>query len=151
MKSLATDRLAGVVLLLFGAWYAYTASGLTSSFPTDVLGPGTFPLILGLLLVILSIFLIVKPGPNADWPEMAGWIKMGLVILSFIIYAYIMEPLGYIIATSLEMIALSLIFKGPPLKTVIASIIFSVLMFVLFKNILDLRLPIGDIFEGFIG
>ena len=117
----------------------------------DVLGPGTFPLVLGISLIILSIFLMIRPDKNPQWPTVRGWFRMGLILLSFIVYSYIMEPLGYILATSLEMIVLSLIFNGPLIKSIVASVVFSILMFVLFFVVLDLRLPIGHIFEGMLG
>ena len=148
MKYFATDRVTGVVLLIFGAWFANESRQLTSTMRTDPLGPSTFPMLLGFALMILSLYLIARPGADVAWPEASGWLKMGLILLSFVVYAYIMEPLGYIIATSLEMIALSLIFRGPVLKSIAASVTFSVLMFALFTMVLDLRLPPGDIFMG---
>ncbi len=147
-KFLSADRVAGAILLLIGIWYLWTATTLKSAFIGDVLGPSAFPLLLGVLLIILSILLMLKPDENPEWPQAQGWLRIGLILASFIVYSYIIEPLGYIVATSLEMIALSLIFKGPPVKSIIASVVFSTVMFILFFVILDLRLPVGEIFEG---
>jgi len=76
----------------------------------DNLGPGAFPMLLGIILALCSIYLIVRPDPDPEWPNAIAWGRMALIILSFVVYAYIMEPLGFIITTTFEMIALGYIF-----------------------------------------
>ena len=151
MTNNLSDRVAGVILLLVAIWYSAEATTLESTILTDYLGPSAFPLLLGILLGICSLYLIIKPDPNPQWPEASAWIRMGLIILSFIVYAYIMEPLGFIIATTFEMVSLSYIFKGPRVKSIVAGLLFSLFLFGLFSYVLDLSLPAGTIFEGMEG
>ncbi|MGB0385792.1 MAG: tripartite tricarboxylate transporter TctB family protein [Ardenticatenaceae bacterium] len=149
MKGYVTDRITGVLLLLFGIWYTWIGSALKAPILGDVLGPAAFPTLLGVLLCLLSIYLIVRPDPDPDWPtDITIWIKLGLIILSFVAYAYLIKPLGFMLATTLEMIVLSYLFDGPRVKSIIASIVFSVFLFILFNNILALGLPTGEIFKG---
>ena len=147
-NELLTDRIAGIVLFIFAAWYSWHASTLKSPFLADTLGPGTFPLSLGILLGVLSLFLIFKPEKNPKWPtNPAVWLKMGLILVSFVVYAYLIEPLGFILSTGLEMSVLAYLFNGPILKGVVASFIFATFVFLLFDTGLSLSLPTGSVLE----
>ncbi len=149
-KNFLTDRITGIILLIFALWYMWQATLLNvPSIAIDTLGPKTFPLFLGGLLAVLSLYLILKPDPNPPWPtDTMAWLKMGLIIVSLVAYGYLIEPLGFIMATTLEMTALAYLFKGSILKALISSLLFSVFLFFLFSYLLSLRLPIGIIFAG---
>lgn len=145
MSNFMTDRIAGVFLLLLSIWYTLEATTFEVSMVADPLGPSAFPLLIGILLAICSIFLIIRPDQNPAWPQRSAWIKMGIIIGSFVLYANVIRPLGFIVATSLEMIVLSLVFNGPPLKAIISSVLFSLFLYILFSFALDLGLPRGII------
>ncbi len=146
-----TDRATGVFLLLFAVWYSYQTTNFKVGFMTDPVGPKAFPLILAFLMGLLSIYLIVRPDPNPDWPAADTWLRMGMITLTFIGYAYLMVPIGFVPATTLEMVALALIFRGPLVKAIIGSFVFSLLLYGLFDYVLDLSLPTGQIFRGLLG
>lgn len=147
-KELLTDRITGIILLIIAIWYVWEGSKLEPFMIADTLGPSRFPIILGSLLAILSIILILRPEPLNDWPtERGAWIKMGLIIASILIYAQLIIPLGFLVSTALVMIALALVFGGPPLKVVLSCTTFSIFIFFLFSNVLKLGLPTGTLFE----
>jgi putative tricarboxylic transport membrane protein len=56
-----SDRIIGVLLLLFAVWYGYTALKLRMTLLTDPIGPKFFPLFLATLIGLLSFYLIFKP------------------------------------------------------------------------------------------
>ena len=145
MQNFLTDRIAGVVIFIVAMGYLYIANGLEPTLlsSNEPLGPGAFPTLLGILLALFSILLIIRPTANPEWPTGFAWVKMLLILVTFVIYAYILKPLGFVIATSVEMIALSLIFNGPPLKSILASIGFSLFLYLLFSYALGLGLPRG--------
>ncbi|MEZ4661974.1 MAG: tripartite tricarboxylate transporter TctB family protein [Caldilineaceae bacterium] len=143
MKIHLTDRIAGLFLLIFAVAYTWQASTLKSSLPADPLGPGAFPLILGILLAICSVWMILRPDPNPTWPPVASWVQMSIIIGSLVVYANIMRPVGFVIATALEMIVLALIFKGPPVKSLLASLGTALFLYFLFDYGLALNLPNG--------
>ncbi len=150
-KEFLTDRVSGLVLLGIAIWYVWEGYNLEAFMIGDNLGPQTFPVTLGSLLIILSILLILKPEPIWEWPEeRAAWVKMGLIIASILIYAQLIIPLGFLVSTALVMIALALVFGGPPLKVVISCTVFSIFIFVLFSYVLKLGLPTGTVFEPLI-
>ena len=147
-KEFLTDRISGIVLLLIAIWYVWEGSRLEPFMIADNLGPSRFPVILGSLLGVLSIVLILRPEPLNDWPtEQAAWVKMGLILASILIYAQLIVPLEFLVSTTLVMIALALVFGGPPLKVVLSCSAFSIFIFWLFSSVLKLGLPTGTIFE----
>ena len=145
MENYTTDRVAGVILLAVAITYIVTATGLKPTLlsANEPLGPGTFPLVLGILFAFFSIALIFRPTPNPTWPPPFAWAKMGLILVTFIVYAYLLKPLGFVLATSAEMVTLSLIFGGPLLKSIVAGVGFSLFLYLLFSYALGLGLPRG--------
>ena len=146
-----TDRVTGVFLLLFAIWYGYRTTLFKVSFMVDPVGPKAFPLILAILMGVLSLYLIIKPDPSPVWPGSATWIRIGLITLTFIAYAYLMVPIGFVLATTFEVTALALIFRGPLLKSLVGAFILSAALYGLFDMLLGLSLPTGLIFRGWWG
>ena len=146
-----TDRVTGVLLLLFAIWYGYRTTLFKVSFMVDPVGPRAFPLILAILMALLSLYLIVKPDPSPVWPSSATWLRIGLITLTFVAYAYLMVPIGFVLATAFEVTALALIFRGPLLKSLVGAFVLSAALYGLFDTLLDLSLPTGLIFRGLWG
>ncbi len=120
MRNRMHDRIIGVLLILFSIWYMVETSNFRRAMLSDPVGPRLFPQILGGLMIALSIYLIIRPDENVAWPKGESWLRIGLVTLSFIAYAYLLVPLGFIVTTTLEMLALAILFGGPPLRALIA-------------------------------
>ena len=146
-----SDRVTGVILLLFAIWYGYQTTSFKVTFMVDPVGPRAFPISLAILMAVLSLYLIVKPDPSPEWPGVDTWLRIGLITLTFVIYAYLLVPIGFVLATTFVMSALGAIFRGPVLKSIIASLIFSMMLYGLFDIVLDLSLPTGQIFRGLWG
>lgn len=147
MTNNLTDRTTGVFLLLFAIWYGYRTTVFKVSFMVDPVGPRAFPLILAILMGVLSLYLMIKPDPSPEWPGSATWLRIGLITLTFIVYAYLMVPVGFVLATTFEVTALALIFRGPPLKSLTGAFLLSAALYGLFASLLDLSLPTGTIFR----
>ena len=73
---------------------------------------------------------------------------MGLILVSILVYAQLIVPLGFLVSTTLVMIALALVFGGPPLKAILSCTTFSIAIYYLFSNILKLGLPTGTVWES---
>ncbi len=151
MTTNLTDRVTGVFLLLFAIWYGYRTTLFKVSFMADPVGPRVFPLGLAILMGVLSLYLIIKPDPSPVWPGSKTWIRIGLITLTFIVYAYLMVPIGFVLSTTFEITALALIFRGPPLKSIIGAFLLSAALYSLFDILLDLSLPTGSVFRGLWG
>ncbi|MCB9076004.1 MAG: tripartite tricarboxylate transporter TctB family protein [Anaerolineaceae bacterium] len=151
MTNNLTDRVTGVFLLLFAIWYGYQATHFKVTFMADPVGPKALPIILAGIMAVLSLYLIVKPDANPEWPPAVTWLRIAIIILIFIVYAYLLVPVGFVLATTFVMSALAILFRGPWLKSLAASLIFSLLLYGLFAMLLDLSLPTGWLFRGLTG
>ncbi|MCB0072410.1 MAG: tripartite tricarboxylate transporter TctB family protein [Caldilineaceae bacterium] len=145
------DRIAGVILLLLTAWYTYAATQLKIGFLADPVGPKALPFLLAGLMAVVCIYLIARPEEDPEWPAPAAWLRIGMTVAVFVLYAYTMIPLGYIIATTLMVGLLSLIFQGPRLGSFAAAFVFSLAMYGLFAVLLDLSLPFGRLWRTWLG
>jgi putative tricarboxylic transport membrane protein len=142
-----STRVAGLVLLILAVGYGLQAQRFEATAMGDPLGPRAFPVVLAVLTGAISLYLVARPDAEGEaWPSRGLWGRIGLVLLSFVAYAYLLVPLGFIVATILEVTALSLLFRGPPLWSVVGAVAFSFATYALFVYALGLPLPAGWLF-----
>jgi len=141
-------RLAGVAIFLIAALYAWTAQDYTASFG-DVLGPSVFPVMVGVPAMVLALSLVVFPGGTVSWPAPARLLRQGMAIGALILYAMVLEPLGFPIATALVIAAVAIVLDGPPVKSALIGLAGSLSLWVLFDRLLGLPIDfLGSLFGG---
>jgi putative tricarboxylic transport membrane protein len=143
-----SDRLTGLVLLALAVAYGVTAGGYQAMIG-DPLGPAIFPIVLAVPLGLLSVYLILRPDPGADWPRGRTLLKQAIALVAFVAYAYLLEPLGFVVSTLLAVVALGWLLGARLRDAGLAGLGISVVLFVLFNNLLHLPLPAGVL--GFLG
>ena len=141
-----TDRITGIVLLLFAFLYGWGASRIRIGFGSDPLGPKAFPYMLAITLGIIAIFIILRTDPEPKWISARSWLNLIFVFISFIAYAYLLVPLGFILATTLETGFVGQRFGAKWWLALIVGLASSLIMYVLFVYALNLPLPIGKLF-----
>ena len=137
-----SDRLTGLVLLALAVAYGVTASGFETRFG-DPLGPAIFPLVLAIPLGLFSLYLIVRPDPEPDWARGRPLLKQALTLIVFVAYAYLLEPLGFIVATLLGVAALGWLLGARLWQSAAAGLGIALVLFLLFNSLLGLPLPAG--------
>lgn len=143
------DRLLGLGLLVLAAAYGWVAQQWPEPFGgSEAVGPETFPTILAWVLGLSSLYLIVRPDPDETWPMGRTALEMVIAVLVLVVYAWLMEPLGFIPATTLTVGVLSWRMGAPPIRALVTGLISSVVVFVLFNTLLDLSLPAGTLEFG---
>lgn len=105
------DRRLGVVLTLVAlvwVWLVYTR---IPDAGTEWPGPGGFPLLLGVVLTILGVWMVAAPaGPRPGSPIPAPrsprdeWAAAGGTFGVLILYAFLLEQAGFLIATPLVIV-----------------------------------------------
>lgn len=133
---------AGLVAAAAGA-AAVDALTFRVHFPTDPLGPAAFPLAGALLMGLGAVSFWLDPTPAAAWPGRDALTRIGLAILSFLTYALLLAPLGFVVATTLEFAVLAALFGGRPARSLVTGVVFSMALFALFVYALGLPLPLG--------
>ena len=143
------DRITGVVLLVFTAWYGVTAWGIQRAFFSDPLGSRPFPLAVAILLAPLALYLVVRPSQvPVVWPVRNLWPALGITLGAFILFSLMMEPFGFIVSNVVVFFILSLVFRATPVKGLVAAVVATLALYVLFGWLLELYLPTGELFEG---
>ena len=132
-------RLAGAAILVIAAFYTFVGSGYEAKFG-DVLGPSVFPVIIGIPAMILAGSLVVFPSGQVAWPP---WPKIGRQVAALaclLVYAWLLKPLGFPIATFGLIAALAVILGGAPVTALLLGAGMSLGLWVLFDQALGLPL-----------
>jgi putative tricarboxylic transport membrane protein len=141
------DRLVGSGAVVGGLVVAFVGYGLglgNSRMP----GPGAWPLLLGVAIAALGGWLYFHPGIPGDetaQPE-SRWAALVISLASFFGYALLLEPLGYLVTTTLVMIVqLRWVEDRRWAVTLSTSLLAAVVSFVMFGVWLKVPLPPGII------
>ncbi len=108
--------------------------------------PLTMSIIIGLLALVLLVGIVKGKLPIKDKPlwEKGEGKRIAWVLIIFGIYVFLIEPIGYVLATFLFFVALILFLgRGQIIKTVVTSAACTFLLYVIFRLWLKSPLPIG--------
>jgi putative tricarboxylic transport membrane protein len=126
----------------------------------QAVGPHVWPLYILGLLVIMAVALFVQavrnkkqpsapadpfpvPRSMAKWYE-EPWMAPALLILGLILYAVLLDALGFILSTFLLIIYLARLLEGGHwLRNILTGAVFSVGVYLLFVKVLNTSLPAG--------
>ena len=150
-----TDKVILVCTLVLAGVYFYATEQLPSLEIGDPLGPKAFPRLLGICLVITAIVLFFeivrgrKTAPPSDFPKgdpgnrQTYAVVAGASVWTFL-YFLVFEPLGYVIATTIFLLALfSYFHKGKWLQNVLTAVLFSLGSYLMFVKALGVNLAPG--------
>ena len=139
---MSVDRAFGIFLLLVGAYVIYGGLALEVPFSYDPLGPKTFPVILGILLSALSVFIIAKPE-KAHFPEGATRLNTVFIVVLLVVYSSSFNYLGFLLSTALLVFFISKIFQGTTKQSLGSAVGVSLSVYALFGILLEVPLPAG--------
>jgi putative tricarboxylic transport membrane protein len=138
------DRVLGLGLLVLAVAYGWVAQQWPEPFGgSHGMGPETFPTILSFILVIGSLYLMVKPDQDTPWPWGKTALELLFSVIVLVIYALLLEPLGFVISTTLTVGALSWRMGAAPRSAFLTGLISAVVVYGLFNYGLSLSLPAG--------
>jgi putative tricarboxylic transport membrane protein len=168
-----TEKAAGVLepiftvaLVPFAAFYIWQAMQVTEPPRNIIVGPRTFPLLIGALMLVVSAVLAVRqlrvaagyagrrtgpvsggvPLEDEEMP-IRDWTAVGLVLAALLGLFIVFEPLGFVAAISAFVFGLATFFAPRQwLLNLTVALIFSVSFFYLFTTVLGIPLPRG-VFE----
>lgn len=148
MLSTINQRI-GLFLFIVAAVYLYLSYQLPN-YPYAPIDADVIPKGLGILMLILSVALFFSRAKETEGEKTKRDIPkkelLVLVAVFAMIFSYILlfEIIGFIIMTSLFIFFCSLFLGYRKLKTnIIVSLLFSIIMYVIFVNALGISLPRG--------
>ena len=143
-----TDRVAGLGLALLAIAVVLEAMTFEVAFLTDPVGPKALPFVTGGILLVSGLYLVARPGPEPDWPHRDVLIRLGAATVAFTLYALLLQPLGFVVATVMVVTALGLLFGGALRQSLMAATALSATLWYLFVWALGLSLPLGGVWEA---
>lgn len=143
-----SDRVAAGLMLVIATAFVVQATTFRAGFFTDPVGARLVPALIGVFVMGSCLVLAIRPRGRTVWPDPPTWARLAATLATFIVYGYLLEPVGFIVATTLAFTAFALLFRGPPWRSLAAAVLFSLASYALFSWALDLYLPTGELFEG---
>lgn len=139
------DRAAGLLLLLLGLLFALESRKIAVSAYGSTVGSNIFPLVLGIILILLSLRLLYETFHYAEKEEASAKLdykRFFIIFVTAALYCYFLEDIGYVIGT---FIFLLVGFQTMERKKLVSSIIISALfsygVYYLFVHVLQGSLP----------
>ncbi|GGO75960.1 hypothetical protein GCM10011348_02020 [Marinobacterium nitratireducens] len=140
----ATDRVLGILLLVLAVAYGWGATQFPVPFAgPESVGPSTFPKALAVIMGLCSLYLVVKPDESQPWGGLRVLGELGLALTILAAYILLLEPFGFIPATTLAVGALCWRMGVRPLKACMTGLLSGTSVFLLFTFGLELALPTG--------
>jgi hypothetical protein len=142
------DVLSGTFLLATGIGLGYRANQLGLGQVSDP-GPGFTIFLAAAVLVLLSVVLVVSslwlPRNEAGRESDAvRWGKIGLILVSLIVYGLVLRKLGFIVSTFLlVLVFLRLIERKNWFAALLSGVAMALGTYVVFDWLLQARLPRG--------
>jgi putative tricarboxylic transport membrane protein len=142
---MAERSFLAVVALIAAGYAALAALTIRAPIQYDPLGPETWPLILGLLLLVTALIRLVRPvGTAVELTRHAGLrllVATGLLLL----YAVAFQRVGFTLSTWAFCAGLTLMLGARPWSALIFGAGAAASIYMLFTYLLDLRLPAGPL------
>ncbi len=140
-----SDRILGGAGLALACFYIWAATIIPDSFMADAVGPRTFPIIIGAIIIICSVVFILRPDPEPQWPAISNLLEIAGAVAVMAVYAKLLPELGFVISTVFATTYLTWRLGSPILGSIITGVATSVGIYVVFRLILGLSLARGPL------
>jgi putative tricarboxylic transport membrane protein len=151
------DKAVVACALLLAAGYAWMTEQIPTRAFGDPLGPKAFPRILTAALILSVLLLIAemltnggnrtKTAPVAEaaapTTAKANWVLAAMIAFTGF-YFFLFEPLGFVLASSAYLFAMTLYFNpGKTVANVLVSLLLPAGCYLVFTRVLGVELPRG--------
>ena len=140
-----SDRIFGGFGLALAIFYIWAASIIPDSFMVDVIGPRTFPYIVGGVLGLCSLIFILRPDAEPDWPHFRELLEIGMAAAVMLLYAWVLPEFGFLISTIFATAYLTWRLGTAPLMSLAVGFFTSIGIYIVFHLILGLSLAKGPL------
>jgi putative tricarboxylic transport membrane protein len=144
-----------VVLVAVGAFLIYDALSLEVGFAkVDPVGPKAFPVVIGVVLIVLAVVLAVAiprgsigeadAGEDVDPNTPGDWRTVGLLVGLFVAVIVLVEPLGWVITGTLLFAgAATILGNRHYVRNIAIGAVLALISFYGFYSGLGIPLPAG--------
>ncbi|MBT2680719.1 tripartite tricarboxylate transporter TctB family protein [Bacillus sp. ISL-35] len=143
--SIQFDRIASILFLATGVLFIVGSRQLASSSYGSSVGPDIFPLLLGIILVLLSIRLFYETmvaKTQHSSKEKLLYKPFLIIFFATLVYILTLETIGYVITTFLFLfVCFQTMERTKVMTSLIISACFSGLVYFLYVEVLKGTLP----------
>jgi putative tricarboxylic transport membrane protein len=139
----SSDRLLGIAGLVLSALIIWGAFLIKESFIQDPLGPRAIPIVIAIVIAAASAAMLWRPDDEPVWPPLPRLLEIGVAVVALIAYAQFLPVAGFVLSTAVCGGFLSWRLGTPPLKAMMAGLVISGSIFLVFRIILGLSLAKG--------
>ena len=145
-----------IVLSVICAVLGITVIAIASGYPTaadygtGVPGPGLWPIVISVAILICAALLMLRSlkMKSEDDTEIALWTpgtkRVYITMIILVIYAILLEPLGFLLATTaMQFVFIQWFAKKKWYITLIISAVVSVVVYLAFNYLLNVPLDFG--------
>ena len=149
-------RVFAVVILASGLFVLFGTFGISGRSGFGPSGPKFFPLIVAVGLLVFGVLFLLSTTLRRDRylgekaaAEAASthWPTTGLVAAVLVVYAFLLDPLGYVVATALLFPALAYVLGSTGrrrlLRNLAIGVVLGVVVYFAFTELLGVRLSKG--------
>lgn len=140
-----SDRIFGGFGLVLAIFYIWAATIIKDSFMVDVVGPRAFPYIVGTVLGICSLYFILRPDDEPDWPHFREFAEIVFAAAVMFLYCWSLPVFGFLISTVFATAYLTWRLGTQPLWSLLTGVFTSGGIYVVFHLILGLSLAKGPL------
>ncbi len=140
-----SDRIFGLFGLALAAFYMWATYIIPDSFMIDAIGARAFPYIVGTVLAICSLYFLLRPDEEPEWPILVNLIEIFFATAVMFAYAWALSKVGFVIATVFATAYLSWRLGTKPLNSLVTGVATSIGIYVVFRMILGLSLAKGPL------
>lgn len=120
--------------------YIASATQIAKGFIVDPVGPKAFPVAIGAVAALCSLYIMYRPDDDPAWPVRKTWAKLAVAMAVLLCYSFALKPLGFLIPTAIASALLSYQIKPRALHSALIGVCLSVGLLLLFKYALGLGL-----------
>ncbi len=140
-----SDRVFGGVGLALAIFYIWAASTIKLTFMVDLVGPRTFPYLIGAGLALTSIYVMLRPDAEPDWPGGRGVMEILAATVVMLLYGQLLPEIGFVFSTALATAYLTWRLGTLPLWSFVVGALTSIGIYVVFHLVLGLSLAEGPL------
>lgn len=152
------DYITSIFFIAISIWMIVMAQALPKS-KVIKLGPDFMPTVIGVVTLILALILLIKTFLSRksrdlciskEQPEDVDYKKMLSSLILILIYVFILQPIGFIIATMLYLLPQFIALapknertKNNIIKWTVLDFLFTLIVFFMFRYGFQIVLPAG--------
>ena len=139
--------IAAIVLVVLSATFLVGVFDIRSPKGLDPAGPRFFPLLVTSAWLLLSLAYLVEGlrAPRTSAAKAArSWFEPVAISGLLVLYALLVVPLGYMVATALLFFAAARVLGSRQvMRDVVVAVVLAVVVYLAFTQFLDISLPEG--------